>query len=382
MGRTLPTSADNTPTDPEFGDTSIEKRVRQKRRRAPQLAVDVLGGISDSAYVRRLLVAILLMVLTVALWKAADILLLVFGSILFAIGLRRFGERISHLTGMGQSAGVGVALIVIVGVVVAVSVIFGAQISSQLSEVAKRLPAAMERSLSTNNAESLKSLFQGSEIGNLVSNVVTWGTTLVGAITSAVLVLAAGIYIALDPERYRDGFLALIPPDRTKAAAEAMDEAGLAMGRWFAGQLIAMVMVGTMAIVGLWLIGVPAAIGLGLIAGLLEFIPMLGPIAGAVPAVLIASLQDTSTALWVVALFVLIQQIESNVVMPLVTGKLVEMPAAVGIFSTLAMGVWFGPLGLLFGYPLAIAANVLIRKLYVRDLLGKEAPLPSESEGA
>lgn len=373
----MPNPTDNPSTDDKPGEAGLDSRASQRPSSAPQREVDILGGISDGVFVRRLLVTILLVILTLALWKAADILLLVFGSILVATGLRGLGAKISQMTGVGPSAGVGVALFVIVGIIITVTVIFGAQISSQLSEVAKRLPAALDSFVSTKN---LASLFQGSGIGSLVSNVVTWGTTLVGAVTSAVLVFVAGIYIALNPKLYREGFLALVPPGRTKAAGAALDEAGLALGNWFSGQLIAMVMVGAMAIVGLWLIGAPAAIGLGLIAGFLEFIPMLGPIAGAAPAVLMASLQDTNTVLWVIALFVLIQQIENNLLIPLVTGRLVEMPAAVGIFSTLAMGVWFGPLGLLFGYPLAIAGNVIIRKLYVRDLLGKNAPLPSEAD--
>jgi predicted PurR-regulated permease PerM len=141
-----------------------------------------------------------------------------------------------------------------------------------------------------------------------------------------------------------------------------------------------MLLVGGMTAAGLWLIGVPAFLGLGLIAGLTEFIPILGPIAGVVPAPMLASAQDWVTVAWVFALFVVIQQVENNVIPPLLTGRTVQMLAAVGIFARLAMGVLFGPLGLLFGYPLAIVADLWVRKLYVRELLEKDTTLPSESQ--
>jgi uncharacterized integral membrane protein len=188
------------------------------------------------------------------------------------------------------------------------------------------------------------------------------------------------VYLALERHRYRSGLLALAPCEASPLVEASPDESAIALRRWFGGQLIAMLLVGGRTAAGLWLIGVPAFLGLDLIAGLTEFIPILGPIAGVVPALMVASAQDWVTVAWVLALFVFIQQVENNVILPLLTGRTVQMPAALGIFATLAMGVLFGALGLLFGYPLAIVADVWVRKLYVRELLEKDTTLRSESQ--
>ena len=122
----------------------------------------------------------------------------------------------------------------------------------------------------------------------------------------------------------------------------------------------------------------PSPFALGLIAGLLEFVPFIGPVLGALPAVLIASTVDGATVLWTVLLFAVIQQVESNIVFPLLGRRMVSLPPALALFAILAAGVVFGPLGLLFGFPLAVVAFVLVKKLYVRETLGEETPLPGE----
>lgn len=110
---------------------------------------------------------------------------------------------------------------------------------------------------------------------------------------------------------------------------------------------------------GLSVIGVPSPLALGAIAGVLEFVPIAGPVLGAIPALLLASTQGWHTMGRTLLVFVVVQQLESNVIMPL----MVALPPAVGLFAVVVMGVLFGPLGLLLGYPLAVVADVAIRKL-------------------
>jgi predicted PurR-regulated permease PerM len=141
-----------------------------------------------------------------------------------------------------------------------------------------------------------------------------------------------------------------------------------------------MTFVGVLAALGLWLIGLPSPFALGLIAGLLDFVPFVGPILGALPAVLIASTVDGATVLWTILLFTVIQQLEANVVFPLVGRRMVSLPPALALFAILATGVLFGPLGLVVGFPLAVVVFVLVKKLYVRETLGEETPVPGEKE--
>lgn len=139
-----------------------------------------------------------------------------------------------------------------------------------------------------------------------------------------------------------------------------------------------MAIVGTMMGLGMWFIGVPSPLALGLFAGLMEFVPIVGPIVGAIPALLLASTQGGELALWAFGIAVLIQQIENFIITPLLVEHVVKLPPAAGLFAVVAIGVLFGPLGLLLGYPLAIVFDVAVRRLYVRETLGERVTIPAE----
>lgn len=370
------------------GDPARDNRDQRRpsallrNRRNHPAARAARGGarltLSDRVFMRRLLLAVAIAAVAFAVFKLSDVLLLVFAAAIVGLGLDALAVRLRRLTGMPRGAAIAVSLLAILGVVAGIVAIFGTQIAAQLGQVSERVPEAIQRLLAKGDASSIRSLVQGSTFGDLVANALSWGSTLFGAAASLVLVIAGGVYFASDPGLYRRGLLALLPSSAQPAVADALEESGLALRRWFGGQLLAMVLVGLMTAVGLWLIGVPGYLGLGLIAGLTEFIPILGPIAGAVPAVLLASMQDWTTVLWVIGLFVVVQQVENNVILPVVTGKAVLMPAAVGLFGVVAAGVLLGPLGLLLGYPLTIVADVLIRRLYVEEALQRDVSLPSD----
>ena len=221
-------------------------------------------------------------------------------------------------------------------------------------------------------------MVKGSSIGDLLMNAFSWGTTIFGAAAALVVVIVAGIYIAVSPEVYRDGLIMLFPKPMQAQIAETLDDAGEALRLWLGGQLLAMIIVGILIGVGLALVGVPSALALGLIAGVTEFIPIVGPVIGAVPALLLASTEGWHTVAWTLAVFVVVQQIESNLIMPLVAGRAVAVPPAVGLFAVVAIGVLFGPLGLLLGYPLAVVTDVAVRKLYVRATLGEKVEVAGE----
>jgi predicted PurR-regulated permease PerM len=139
-------------------------------------------------------------------------------------------------------------------------------------------------------------------------------------------------------------------------------------------------MVGVLTTLGLWLLGIPSALALGLLAGVLEFVPFLGPILSAVPAVALALGEGMDTMLWVVGLYVAVQQIEGALITPLVQQHTVDLPPALTIFAIVAFGVLFGPLGILLATPLAVVVFVLVKKLWVREVLHENTELPGEPE--
>jgi predicted PurR-regulated permease PerM len=214
----------------------------------------------------------------------------------------------------------------------------------------------------------------------LMSRLAGVGGAVLGGLADFVLVVIAGIYIAASPHTYRKGLVQLFPIGQHERAEGSLSAAGQALKLWLVGQMISMAGVGVLSSLAFWFIGLPSPFALGLIAGLADFIPFVGPIIGALPAVLLAFTVDGTTVLWTVLAVVAIQQIEGNIITPLVQKRAVAIPPALALFAILAGGILFGTLGLIFGFPLAVVTFVLVKKLYVRETLGEETPVPGESE--
>ena len=148
-----------------------------------------------------------------------------------------------------------------------------------------------------------------------------------------------------------------------------MLESERALRLWLKGQAIAMVVVGLLTGIGLWALGMPSAFALGLLAGVLEFIPFAGPIIAAVPAILLALAVSPELALWVMLLYFAVQQFEGNLLTPLVQQYAVDLPGVVLLFSLIGFGTLFGTLGVILAAPLAVVTMVLVKRLYVIETL-------------
>jgi predicted PurR-regulated permease PerM len=333
---------------------------------------------TDWVFVRRVLIVFAIGALALALWALSDILLMMFGAVLVAVLLRTLAAPIVARTGISVPWALFLVVTLILAAFAALILPFGARLAEQTEYLFQQLPMAFHSVAQELDLGSVADDLKGSAIGGLALQAFSWGTTVFGAAAAFVLILVGGIYFAAAPRDYRSGAIELFPDRWRTMIAATIDDSGFALTRWLRAQFIAMAIVGTLTGLGMWLVGVPSSLALGLIAGLTEFVPIIGPIVGAVPAVLLASSQSWDLALWALGVAVLVQQIENNVIMPFVVGRVVELPAAIGLFSTVAMGVLFGPMGLLLGYPLAIVADVAVRRLYVREALGKPVDIPAE----
>lgn len=336
---------------------------------------------TDAVFIRRVLIVVVIVALAGALYALSDILLLIFGAILVAVVLRAIARPIRAGIPINERLALLASILGVVAVLGVTGYLFGSRISNQLAAIIANLPEATAQFSKTVSLSSVSELVKGSSIGNLVLNAFSWGTTVFGALATLVVVIVAGIYIAISPDTYRNGLLKLVPKPYQPQVGATLDDAGEALRLWLGGQLLAMIMVGILVAAGLALVGVPSALALGLIAGVTEFVPIIGPVLGAIPALLLAFTQDWNTVAWTLAIFVVIQQVENNLIMPLVAGRAVAVPPAVGLFAVVAIGVLFGPLGLLLGYPLAIVADVAVRRLYVRGTLGEDVEIAGEESG-
>jgi predicted PurR-regulated permease PerM len=193
-----------------------------------------------------------------------------------------------------------------------------------------------------------------------------------GMISNLLIVSLIGIFLAADPARYRDGLVLFVPAGLRPRLSDVLDKAGYTLQRWLVGQLALMVIVGTATTVLLLIVGVDYALSLGIIAGTLNFIPFMGPILAFVPIGLAMIGQDMSTALLVLAGYTFIQQMDANVLSPIVQDRVVHLPPALTIAFLLFMGVIFGPTGVALATPLLAALRVLALELYVGDVLGEK----------
>lgn len=345
---------------------------------APSFGVEAPA---DARFVRRLLSTFLLVGLAWLLMALSDLLLLVFGAVLVAVILNSLAEPIGRLTRMPERWALLSAVLLVLAAVALAGILFGAQVRAQFEELQQTLPRAweeFERWLgdTTIGEQLLAAARDWAPTTSLLRNVGTFATATLGALGGLLLVVAAGIYLVLQPRVYRAGLLQLIPRRWRNAGQAAMDAAARALQLWLRAQLVGMVAIGVLTTLGLWAIGVPSALALGVLAGLAEFVPIVGPIVAAIPAVLIALTLGVDTVLWTLGLYLLIQQIEGNVIMPIVTRRAVALPPALALFSVVALGTLFGPLGVLLGAPLAVVLFVLVRELYVKPMAGAPAQEP------
>jgi predicted PurR-regulated permease PerM len=281
---------------------------------------------------------------------------------------------------------VGVVLLLLLG---GFFWLLGARLRAQMLDLTGQLPAAINSvqqslgiSLPGQGGQSggggigLSGI--GSGIQELFGSLVSLGGTVVTGLSSLVLVVVGAFFLAAAPDLYRTGVVKLFPKDQHARIDDSLVTAGRALRLWLFAQLIAMAAVGALIFLGTWLIGLSAPLALGLFAGVTEFIPVIGPILGAVPAILLALAQGGWTALWTLLLFVVVQQIESNLIMPLVQRRLIEIPPALLLFALLAIGLLFGMIGVVIATPLTVVIYVLVKKLYVRAVLGEETQVPGE----
>jgi predicted PurR-regulated permease PerM len=317
------------------------------------------------------------------IWLLADLFLLIFAAVLVAIVLRSFARLIQSYSPLGEKGALAFAGLIIALIIAGFMALLGAQAYTQTLELIERLPEMWRNFEERLGVSGLlrwleERAREATGDGGILTSVAGYSAFVLTILGHLILVLVAGAYLAVRPEIYRRGLLMLFPPRMHASAAETLDDVGRALELWLLGQLTAMLLVGVLTTVGLTLIGLPSAFALGLIAGFSEFVPLIGPIAAAVPALLVALSEDTTTALWVLGLYVLVQQVEGNLITPIVQRHTVDLPPALTLFAIVAFGILFGALGVLLATPLAVLSFVLVKKLWVRDLLHEETEIPGE----
>lgn len=334
-------------------------------------------------FIERMLIAIALVALALALWKLGGLLILVFGAVLVAVVLNLIAVPVSRRLHVPPGIGLLIAVLIVFAFLGTAFWMFGTEVVGQATALRAAIPQAFESlearlepfGLADPLRQWVNGLGEGSGILSRVGGVVM---SLGNGLADTLLVVVGGIYLAAQPGLYRTGILKMVPRDGRPLAAEALDDSAEALRLWLLGRLVSMTLVGVLTWVGLWLIGVPAALTLGILSAILEFVPFLGPVIASVPAILLALAISPEAALWTLVLYTAVQQLEGNVIEPLVQQRAVDLPPALLLFALVAGGLLFGLAGILLGAPVTVVAYVLVKRLYVREALDTATPLPTE----
>ena len=194
--------------------------------------------------------------------------------------------------------------------------------------------------------------------------------------------LVGGIYQAANPRMHVHGVARLLPPARRVTVLRAMHDTGNALRLWLIGQGVVMLSMGLMMWAAYAWLGLPSAAALALIAALADFVPFIGPILGALPALVIASTIDMQTLPWTLGAVVVAQQIESYALMPFVQRRAVKLPPFIGLFSIVVFGTLFGLIGIILAVPLAVAVMTLVQRLWVKGVLDEQAEVLGQQGGS
>jgi predicted PurR-regulated permease PerM len=322
------------------------------------------------------------------LWALIDVLLLLFACALVALILLTATNALRRRTGLPFGFALALTTSGLLALLVGAFTFFGATLQGEFAEIGQRLPVAwaeLQVRLQSSPAgaalaERAQRLAPSGQV--LVAGATRVLTAVGGGISGLAVVLVGGLYLAAQPRLYSGGLLRMVPHDSRTRVAETLDAVTVSLRNWLKGQALGMLFVGCSTALGLWLVGVPAALAIGLIAGLAEFVPYLGILVAGIPAIVLGFGQGTDTGLWTIGVLVAVQQIQGNLVMPLLQNKMVDLPPAITIFGIIAAGILFGIAGVLLATPLTIVILVLVRRLYLGEnkeevLASADTPAPS-----
>ena len=353
-----------------------------------------IRSVSANAALRVTLIVFGVLIALRFLWIAHAIFIITFLGVLLGLAVAKAVDRLerAHIRrGMG-------AALVIATLVAGLSTVFifiGPSIREQSGELGRELPKALEEVDKWFNRTPVKTLIPTTpqtpphqrgltaqlarELRGSTKFLFPIVSTVFGAAGGLVIILFIAMYIAASPGLYREGILHLIPHRLRDRGEEWLDTLGTTLRQWLIARLMAMVIIGVVTGAALWLMDVKAAVALGVLAGLLEFVPFFGPVASAIPAVGVALVDSPHKAAWVVGLYVVVQQLEGNVVTPLLLEKRLDIPPVLTVVAVAAMGVVFGIIGMLIAEPLLAVVLVTTKMLYVNDAIGDDVKVGKES---
>lgn len=319
-------------------------------------------------------------------WRLAGVLLLGFAALLLATALVALADGLRRIAPIPRRLAVGLASLILFGGVVAIIGFYGWRIAGQYREIFAKAQEGAHDALAFAQAHDWSRYVlqkaQGAQITDATDFLAPLVGSLIGGagryIAYGVIIIACAVFLAADPGRYRRDLVQLVPHGRRAVAEAFLDRTGSILRLWLVSRAVVMIAIGVLSCIGLLLLHIPAALALGLTGALLTFIPYLGPLLAAAPAVLVAFTISPLQALLTGLMFWGVHFIEGTFITPVVQDKQVALSPVVTIMGTLAFGATLGPSGFVLASPLILVLMVAIQVFHTDAQRGADELRPGD----
>jgi predicted PurR-regulated permease PerM len=323
------------------------------------------------SFSQKVLLITVVVVLLLIIRATFNVLLLILAGVLIALYFRGLSGFIHRKTNLSKKWSLPIAIITSLALLVLFFWLAGSKINEQVQQLSQTLPTTIDKAKqhlgqSAIGQQILQKLSSGGDMKKATSTLQSFFRSTFGVLGDVYIILFLGLFFTAAPRTYINGFLKLFTPQAKPEAETLIHKVGTTLTKWLKGQLFSMLIVAVLTITGLLIIGVPMAFVLGIIAGILNFIPNFGPMIALIPAVLIGLTQGPQTALLVAGLYILVQMLESNVITPQIQKRLIDIPPALIIIAQLFMGVLTGGWGLVLSLPLVAILMVVVQELWIK----------------
>ena len=316
-------------------------------------------------------VILVLVGLVFLLHAVLDIVLLFLIAIVVAEGIRPLVRRLEGWR-FPRAAAILAVYIVILGILALLIVLLVQPLVTQAQQLANNFPKYQQQLQDTIESIQRRLHLQtdvSTQIGNALSTassvLLDIGRTIVTTLIDFVIVLVLAFLWLTTSDRLKAFVVDIVPPQHQPLAADVIRDMGTRIGGYLRGVVINMVVIGVLAGVAVTLLGLPSPVLLGIFAGVLEAVPIFGPFLGAAPAVLLALTVSPAYALLTALVFLVIQQVESNTLVPVVMNRVVALPPLTVVLALLIGGSLEGVAGALLAVPIAAALQVLVLRVLV-----------------
>ncbi len=338
----------------------------------------------NSKVARAVIITLLIASAFALLLLQPNFFLILFAGIFLAVLLNYSASWFNRKIKLSYSLSLLLVLLILFAVASTLVLLIGPSVSEQISKVIEVIPQSIEHLKETIKQSEIgrkfineipqnpEEILTGKNSSQIFSQLLGSFTTSIEVLMNSFVIFVIGIFLAFNPSLYKNGLLKLFSTSYQPRLAEVMDRIHETLSLWMFAKLISMTVVAILTAIGLIILGVPMPIGLALIAALFTFIPNIGPFIGLLPAVLIALMQGTDVALYVIMLYFAIQVIESYLITPIVEKKIVSLPPALTLLWLIIFGILTGIFGLILAAPILAAIIVFVEELYVKDYLGNK----------